>query len=61
MKNDIRVLRREEMTYRIVRQILKMYDDGRSIKEIADMLYMERINPPGEYLKSREVIWNSSK
>ena len=53
---DIRVLRREEMTYRIVRQILKMYDDGRSIKEIADMLYMERINPPGEYLKSREVM-----
>ena len=55
-ENDIRVLRREEMTYRIVRQILKMYDDGRSIKEIADMLYMERINPPGEYLKSREVM-----
>lgn len=55
-ENDIRVLRREEMTYRIVRQILKMYDDGRSIKEITDMLYMERINPPGEYLKSREVM-----
>lgn len=55
-ENDIRVLRREEMTYRIVRQILKMYDDGRSIKEITDMLYMESINPPGEYLKSREVM-----
>lgn len=60
-ENDIRILKREEKTYRIVSQIIKMYEDGRSIKDITDILYMKRINPPGEYLKSGEISAEGGK
>ena len=56
-----RILKRDEKTYQIVRFIKKQHDGGKSIKEIAEILYMEKINSPEQYLKSGNVADKNAK
>ena len=60
-ENDIRTLKEDENSYQIVCFIEKQHKEGRSVREIVEILYDMKINPPMEYFKSGDIINKETK
>lgn len=54
-KDGVRVLEPDE-SYRILQEMIRRQDLGASSEEIADWLFLEKINPPSVYRKTGKTV-----
>lgn len=55
-QNGVRILEKEEKSYEIVCFIRKLRNEKKSVRDIINVLYDMKINPPAEYLKSGRIV-----
>lgn len=60
-ENDIRILTEDKKTSHIVSFIKKQYENGKSVKEIVEILFNKKINSPAQYIKSGIVVDDNAK
>lgn len=60
-QNGVRILEKEEKSYEIVCFIRKLGNEKKSVRDIINVLYDMKINPPAEYLKSGRIVDTDAK